>query len=80
MPVPEGDTLCRFVRAKDWSRRDNRPKPGAFKQHRLSVWHTSILDQNGVTFPTFASEASKGPARRFTPPATTCGLQLKHLP
>ena len=43
MPVPEDDILCRFIRPGDWSKRDNRPKPGAFKQAELSVWHRDRL-------------------------------------
>lgn len=65
MPVPEGDTLCRFVRAKDWSNRDNRPKPGAFKQHRLSVWHTSILDQKGAALSDLCIGSLEGSGRAF---------------
>ena len=43
MPVPVEDNVCRFVRAQDWSSRDNRPRPGAFKQDGLSVWHRDRL-------------------------------------
>lgn len=43
MPVPVFDILCRFVRPKDWSKTDNRPKPAAFKQADLSVWHKDKL-------------------------------------
>lgn len=43
MPVPEVDIVCRFVRTQDWSSRDNRPRPGAFKQDGLSVWHRDRL-------------------------------------
>ena len=43
MPVPPYDVLCRFIRPADWSRRDNRPRPGAFKQAALSVWHIGQL-------------------------------------
>ena len=48
MPVPEGDILCRFIRPRDWSRILNRPKPAAFKQAALSVWHQAELHQRGV--------------------------------
>ena len=40
--------LCRFVRPADWSTRDSRPKPGAFKQPALSVWHCDRLRERGV--------------------------------
>ena len=43
MPVPEEDIVCRFVRSKDWSKSEQRPKPGAFKQPDLSVWHQARL-------------------------------------
>lgn len=47
MSVPSEDMLCRFVRPADWSPRDSRPRPGAFKQPALSVWNVDILDQHG---------------------------------
>ncbi len=65
MPVPEADTLCRFVRTRDWSRRDNRPKPGAFKQHWLSVWHTNILARNGVVLTTLCIGSLEGSGQAF---------------
>lgn len=51
MPVPKDDIVCRFIRRKDWSRRDNRPKASAFKEVKshsaLSVWHKGrLLEQN----------------------------------
>ena len=49
MSVPSQDTLCRFVRRQDWSRREGRPKPGAFKQSGLSVWNCDKLREHGVT-------------------------------
>lgn len=48
MPVPEGDTVCRFIRHQDWSKRDKRPRPGAFKQAELSVWHRDRLASKDV--------------------------------
>ena len=48
MPVPPYDILCRFVRPADWSERENRPRPGAFKQAALSVWHTGQLQMMRV--------------------------------
>ena len=47
-PVPEDDIVCRFIRKQDWSFRDNRPKPGAFKQPALSVWHKDQLLAHGI--------------------------------
>ena len=49
MPVPEDDVVCRFIRPDDWSIRDNRPRPGAFKQAELSVWHKDRLSSQGST-------------------------------
>ena len=43
MQVPSGDTLCRFIRPKDWSKTESRPRPSAFKQDGLSVWHKENL-------------------------------------
>ena len=48
MPVPEDDIVCRFVRSKDWSDSEQRPKPGAFKDPNLSVWHPARLEACAV--------------------------------
>ena len=48
MPVPPDDMLCRFIRPRDWSSTLNRPKPGAFKQAGLSVWHQDRLRERGI--------------------------------
>ena len=48
MPVSEDDIVCRFVRSKDWSRAEQRPKPGAFKQIDFSVWHLDRLRSDGA--------------------------------
>ena len=48
MPVPEDDVVCRFVRSKDWSTAEQRPKPGAFKDLDLSVWHLERLEGQGA--------------------------------
>ena len=48
MPVPLDDILCRFIRPSDWGKRDNRPRPGAFKQASLSVWHKDSLEEQRV--------------------------------
>ena len=48
MPLPPEDIVCRFVRDVDWSKREGRPRPGAFKQHGLSVWHPGRLQVHGV--------------------------------
>lgn len=48
MPVPQEDIVCRFIRYDKWSKRENRPRPGAFKQPDLSVWHPERLRNKGV--------------------------------
>ena len=50
MPVPEQDAVCRFVRAKDWHKPEQRPKAGAFKARGsgLSVWHPARLQAHGA--------------------------------
>ena len=48
MSVPDDDMLCRFVRRQDWSTREGRPKPGAFKQGGLSVWDCEKLREHAV--------------------------------
>ena len=46
MPLPPEDTVCRFVRDDDWSKREGRPRSGAFKQPGLSLWHPDRLQAN----------------------------------
>ena len=49
MPVAAEDIVCRFIRPADWSRRDQRPRPGAFKDRRgISLWHRKRLRQQAV--------------------------------
>ena len=48
MPVPDDDGLCRFIRERDWSYAENRPRPGAFKQPNLLVWHLNRLYEQGA--------------------------------
>lgn len=60
MPVPATDIVCRFIRASDWSRRDQRPKPGAFKQAELSVWHQGCLSQRTVDLEELCIEQLSG--------------------
>ena len=49
LPIPADDILCRFVRPRDWSVRDQRLRPGAFKDNRgLSLGHTERLRQHSV--------------------------------
>ena len=48
MLVPEEDIVCRFVRSKDWSIDQRRPKPAAFKQVDFSVWHPARLEAQGA--------------------------------
>ena len=49
MAVPKEDIVCRFIRRGEWSKRENRPRPGAFKQVGLSVWHRERLQSTGAT-------------------------------
>jgi hypothetical protein len=49
MPVPVDDSVCRFIRQKDWSTELNKPKARLFKQQDLSVWHTGRLAEQGAT-------------------------------
>lgn len=48
MSVPEDDILCRFVREKDWSAKENRPRPSAFRETGLSLWHVGRLLEHNV--------------------------------
>ena len=48
MSVVLDDMLCRFVRPRDWSSRDHRPRPGAFKQSGLSVWNCNKLRERNA--------------------------------
>lgn len=48
MSVPDEDIVCRFVRSKDWSESEQRPRPGTFKQIDLSVWHQANLQSHAV--------------------------------
>ena len=52
MPVADEVILCRFIRPHrdHWSVRDQRLKPGAFKDSRgdLSVWDVGRLEQHSV--------------------------------
>ena len=48
MPVPSADLVCRFVRHRDWSNHENRPRASAFKDNRgLTVWHKERVRQHG---------------------------------
>ena len=49
MAVPKEDIVCRFIRPGEWSKRENRPRPGAFKQVGLSVWHRERIQSMGAT-------------------------------
>ncbi len=60
MPVPVEDILCRFIRPQDWSTRDQRPKPSAFKQAELSLWHQERLGCNNVSLRDLQIENLKG--------------------
>ncbi len=39
--------VCRFVRARDWSVGEDRPKPSAFKQVDLSLFHEERVQNHG---------------------------------
>lgn len=50
MPVPDSDLLCRFIRLRDWSPSEGRPRPGAFKDRSgLSLWHLGLLEQRSAS-------------------------------
>ena len=40
--------VCRSIRPMHWSRRENQPREGAFKQEGLSVWHNGRLLERDV--------------------------------
>lgn len=47
MSVLGEDVLCRFVRPCDWNKKENRPKPQAFKHPKsstYSAWDVTALD------------------------------------
>lgn len=48
MPVPVGDSVCRFIRKTDWSTELDKPKARAFKQNAMSVWHEGRLQAKGA--------------------------------
>ena len=48
MPVPLDDIVCRFISPMHWSKRENQPREGAFKQARLSVWHQNRLNERNI--------------------------------
>ena len=49
MQVPSADSVCRFIRMKDWSTELEKPKARAFKQAPLSVWHEGRITEIGST-------------------------------
>lgn len=60
MPLPLEDTVCRFVRRGEWSEREGRPRPGAFKQPELSFWHPGRLEANGVRLEALQFDSLRG--------------------
>lgn len=46
--VPPEDSVCRFIRPRDWSTAEKRPRPSAFSQTDLSVWNERRLIEDGV--------------------------------
>lgn len=63
MPVSSGDTVCRFVRTRDWSQTEGRPKPGAFKSANMSVWNQDRLNERGVELSALQIGALTGSGR-----------------
>lgn len=49
MPVPQEDTLCRFIRPRDWNKGTGRPSQRAFAQPGLSVWDLERLTEHEVS-------------------------------
>ena len=49
MPVPVDESVCRFIRRKDWSTALNQPKARLLKEPDLSVWHAGRLQEQGAT-------------------------------
>lgn len=64
VPVADDVILCRFIRPHrdHWSVRDQRLKPGAFKDIRgdLSVWDVARLEQHSVSVADLLIEALAG--------------------
>lgn len=74
MYVPSDGDLCRFVRPADWSTRDSRPRPGAFKQPKLSVWECGILGRRGVSIEELKIEHLRGNGRAHHTPGDYVAL------
>ena len=50
MSLLPNDSLCRFIRTKDWSKVLKRPKPPAFNPNDgLSLWHRNLLERRGIS-------------------------------
>ena len=60
MAVPRADVVCRFIRLDKWSRRENRPMAGAFKQSGMSVWHRDRLRAKGATLESLQFNSLEG--------------------
>ena len=60
MPVPHDNVICRFIRPRDWNKRNNRPKASAFKQSDLSVWHIGRLLEHDIPIDDFRIEHLAG--------------------
>lgn len=64
MSVPDAVVLCRFIRPHrdHWSVRDQRLKPGAFKDNRggLSVWDVALLEQHSASIADLLIDALSG--------------------
>ena len=49
MQVPLDDSVCRFIRRRDWSTTHDKPKARSLKYKQLSVWHEARLKSQGAT-------------------------------
>lgn len=64
MRVPDEDIVCRFVRAKDWSVGEDRPKPSAFKQVDLSL-HEGRVQGRGDDLSDLQFDSLSGTGRAY---------------
>ena len=60
MPVPLGDIVCRFIRPKDWSTCESKPKARSLKQRVLSVWHEERLEEQGAVLSDLCIDSLSG--------------------
>jgi hypothetical protein len=65
MPLPGDHIVARFIRSKDWSREEHRPKHTAFKQQDLSLWSKSKLNKRGDSLDDVHSAGFQGTGIAF---------------